>query len=265
MSLRTKLTVGLGFLFLIIFGLSIYSSYDIQTLSKDADRILRDNYDSLVYCSNMLVALDDMRTDVIGAIFMPHPNGSSGYASQLFENSRSTFENNLGAEKNNITETHEGEYATELARSYGLFLSLCRQMNGSGKNGGLYFSDLVPAYTNTRQAIVSINDLNMQAIERKNLAARQSADKMTISLAVVGAVLVILAFFYFWYFPFYVSNTMSYLAGKMKELLKDAGIALDVKTNDEAFILLQSISLLGSRLGTRKGREPVTRRVRRSP
>ena len=30
MSLRMKLTVGLGFLFVIIFALSIYSSYDIH-------------------------------------------------------------------------------------------------------------------------------------------------------------------------------------------------------------------------------------------
>jgi len=262
MSLRTKLTVGLGFLFIIIFALSLYSSFDIQRLSRDADRILRDNYDSLVYCKNMLVALDDMRTAAIDAIFIQNSSGVSAYASQLFESSKSAFENNLGAEKNNITETHEAEYVNELARDYGVFLGLCQQMNRSGKNGGSYFGDLVPAYSKAGQTIVSINDLNMQAIERKNLAAKQSADRMTISLAAVGAILVILAFFYFWYFPFYVSQTMSYLAGKMKDLLKDTGIKIDTKTNDEALILLHSINLLENKLAARKGREPVTRRAR---
>jgi len=62
MSLRMKLTVGLGFLFVIIFALFIFSSYDIRQLSNDADKILRDNYNSLVYCKDMLIALDDMRT-----------------------------------------------------------------------------------------------------------------------------------------------------------------------------------------------------------
>jgi hypothetical protein len=258
MSLRTKLTVGLGFLFLIIFALALYSSYDIQTLSRDADRILRDNYDSLVYCKNMLVALDDMRTAALGAVLMPGPGGA-GYSSRLLEKSREAFESNLGAEKNNITENHEGDYVKELTFDYGPFLSLCLQMISSGKSGGSYFNQMVPAYSDARNAIVRINDLNMQAIERKNLAARQSADKMTISLAVVGTILVILAFFYFWYFPFYISQTVAYLAGRMKDLLKNAGITVDTKTHDEAIVLLHSINLLENKLVTQKGKEPTSR------
>ncbi len=265
MSLRTKLTVGLGFLFAIIFVLSFYSSYAIHQLSNDADRVLRDNYDSLVYCKNMLVALDDMRSAANSAIFKPDSNGFSGYPSQLFETGRSSFETNLGAEGKNITETQEREYVTEMAHDYGLFLGLCRQVNRSGKNAALYFNDIMPAYSNTRQAIVSINDINMQAIERKNLATRHAASSMITSFAVVGAILVILAFFYFWYFPFYVSNTVSYLSKKMKELLVDAGIKIDTRTNDEAFILLQSIDLLEDKIAGKKAGEAVKRTVRRKP
>jgi hypothetical protein len=34
----------------------------------------------------------------------------------------------------------------------------------------------------------------------------------------------------------------------MKELLKNNGISFDTKTKDEAFVLLQSINLLGNKL-----------------
>ena len=262
MSLRTKLTVGLGFLFIIIFALSLYSSYNIQQLSKDADTILRDNYASLVYCKNMLFALDDMRTAASNVIFAPNPNGPSIDTLQLFENSESSFEANLSAEEGNITETHEREYVTELTHDYGLFLSLGQQMNRSGRNTSLYLDKMMPAYSRTRQTIMSINDLNMQAIERKNLTTRHNANKMITSFAVVGTLAIILAFFYFWYFPFYVSNTISYLAGKMRELLKNAGIKIDTKTKDEAFILLQSINLLENKLIKGEGKAPVKRRSR---
>jgi len=262
MSLRTKLTVGLGFLFLIIFALSFYSSYDIEQLSRDAERILRDNYDSLSYCKNMLIALEDMRTTVSSRIIAPDGNGLSSSSLRIFETSQSGFESNLKAEKNNITEIHEGDYVAELTRNYGLFLNLCMQINKSGGNTALYFNDFLPAYSNTRQTIININDVNMQAIERKNLATKHNADNMISTFAAVGAIFIILALLYFWYFPFYVSNTISFLAKRMKELLRDADIKMEEHTRDEAFILLQSINLLHDRLLTSKNKEPVKRRAR---
>ena len=262
MSLRMKLTVGLGFLFVIIFALFIFSSYDIRQLSNDADKILRDNYNSLVYCKDMLIALDDMRTAANRSSFITNPSGSFGYDSQLFQNSRSSFETNLSAEENNITETHEKEYAADLAQKYHLFLSFCQQMGKSGKATSMYADDIQLAYSSARQTIVKIDDLNMQAIERKNLTAKHNANNMTTTLLVVGALLVIIAFFYFWYFPFYVSHTVSYLSKKMKELLKNAGIKIDTRTSDEAFILLQSIDLLEDKLAKSRAKESMKRGAR---
>ena len=41
MSLGAKLTVGLGFLFLILFALAIYRMFDIEGLYQDAEKIKR--------------------------------------------------------------------------------------------------------------------------------------------------------------------------------------------------------------------------------
>ena len=99
MTLRTKLTIGLAFLFLIIFGLAIYSSLSIQRLSKDAESIIKDNYDSLVYCKNMLLSLDEMRTAVSGKVISGNATQMSYYDSSLFETSKATFELNLRNER----------------------------------------------------------------------------------------------------------------------------------------------------------------------
>ena len=251
MSLRTKLTIGLAFLFLIIFGLAIYSSLSIQSLSKDAESIIKDNYDSLVYCKNMLLSLDEMRTAVSGKVIGGNAAQMSYYDSSLFETSRANFELNLRKERGNITEVHEADYVAELDNDYKLFLSLSMQINREGDSNA-YLKDFVPAYMNTRQTIARINDLNMEAVERKNKSAGKDAKKMIISMAAVGSACIILAFFYFWYFPFFVSNSLSYLADKMRELLQDVGIKIDTQTKDEAFILLNSINLLENKLVKKK-------------
>jgi hypothetical protein len=38
----------------------------------------------------------------------------------------------------------------------------------------------------------------------------------------------------------------------MKNLIKESGMTMDIKTNDEAFIILQSINLLENKLGIKK-------------
>jgi len=166
MSLRSKLTIGLGFLFLIIFGLVIYSSFQIQQLSKDADNILKDNYASLVYCKNMLIALDEMNSTSSRKVFGSGQGKTFSYDLQLFESSKSIFDSNLIAEKHNITEIHENEYVAELDNDYSLFLSLSKQISEKGGNLSLYFNDFLPAAAKARQTIVKIDDLNMQAVER---------------------------------------------------------------------------------------------------
>ncbi len=44
--LKTKLSLGLGFLFLVILTFGILSLYYINRLSGDANRILKNNYES---------------------------------------------------------------------------------------------------------------------------------------------------------------------------------------------------------------------------
>jgi two-component system, NtrC family, sensor histidine kinase KinB len=244
MSLRTKLTVGLGFLFLIIFGMVIYSSFEIQLLSKASDNILKDNYASLVYCRNMFLALDQMSSTISGRMYSQDQNRTDSYNIQLFQTGQAAFESNLNAERKNVTEIHESEYLADLETSYRLFLNLSNQIKEKGGNLALYFGTFLPAASNLRQTISKIDDLNMQAVERKNQSTKHTASQMIISMGIVGTLSILLAFFYFWYFPFYVSNTISYLAKKMKALLQKAEIKADVTTKDESLVLLHSINLL---------------------
>ena len=56
MTIKTKLSLGLGFLFLIIFALAAFCSSHVGKLAQETDNILKDNYSSLVYSRNMSTA-----------------------------------------------------------------------------------------------------------------------------------------------------------------------------------------------------------------
>jgi hypothetical protein len=249
MKLKVKLSLGLGFLFFIIFALAFFCSYYVNKLSRDAENILKDNYDSIVYSRNMISALDDMRTSISSSIFNPNDDKKiTGYYLQLFESGKAEFEKNLNAEKNNITEIHEKEYVDELNRNYDIFLSLCDRIRKGTGSTSMYFNEVGPCYEKLKQSIHSINDINMQAVVRKSQLTRHDSANVITYMAGVASLCVILAFGYFWYFPFYVSNAISYLSNRMTELLKKTGIAPDITTDDETHVLLQSIKLLEKKL-----------------
>jgi hypothetical protein len=249
MTLKKKLSLGLGFLFLIIFVLVILNSLYIGKLSRDAENILKDNYKSLVYSKNMISALEDMRTAISSIVFNPtNDKKISDYYLKLFEAGRTEFENNLKSENGNITEIQEREQVATVNLGYVLYANLCLQIVKGEGGRALYFNEYQPAFEKLRHAINTINDINMQAVERKSQMTKHDSARIIDLMAVIGIICLILAFGYFWYFPFYVSNSIAYLSGRMKELLKKSGIILDTKTNDETFIILQAINLLENKL-----------------
>jgi hypothetical protein len=198
----------------------------------------------------MLSALDDTRTSISSTIFNPSDSKKlSDYYSQLFEAGRIDFEKNLKAENNNITEIHEKDYVDTLNRDYAVYMNLCDKIKNGLGTTSMYFNEVLPCYEKLKQSILNINDLNMEAVVRKSMIIKQQSVDVRTYMYATAVLCIILAFGYFWYFPFYISTTISYLSTRITELLKKAGIASDIKTNDEAYVILQSIKLLEKKLG----------------
>ena len=63
MRIKAKLTVGVGALFLLILALAIVSGWYVNQLKKDTNNILVANYNTLQYARNMLLSLEDVRSD----------------------------------------------------------------------------------------------------------------------------------------------------------------------------------------------------------
>lgn len=253
MSLKTKLSLGLAFLFLIIFSLGGICSYYVGKLGHESENILKNNYHSIVYAKNMLSGLDDMETSIHSIMYSSKDAASKfDYYLKLFELGKNVFESNLKSANNNITETHEKEYIERLNHNYEMFLALCLQLQKGSGDRSLYFNDFLPACEKMKYSINSIYEVNMQAVVHKSEVAKSDAARFLRYMAMIGTICLILALGYFWYFPTYISLSLNYLADRMRNLLKNIGITSDIKTNDEANVILQGINLLENKLGVKE-------------
>ena len=158
LRLKTKLGFGLGFLFIVILLFGILGIFYINKLSSDTNNIIKNNYETLVYNNNMLKALEELPQN---------------------KKALDDFENNLKKQENNITEIGEKEATNDVWKNFDEIKS-----NPSNHEN----------YVLIRQAIQVINDLNQNAILRKNAVAEKTASDATFWLTIIFSVFSLIAF-----------------------------------------------------------------------
>lgn len=213
MKLKTKLTIGISFLFIIILVFGILGIVSISKLSSDAKKILTNNYETLVYNNNMLKALDEL------------PESKTGFAD---------FEKNLSSQEKNITEYGEEDATKSLRKN---FEELKLQPNDSSN------------YRELRQAIQRINNINQNAILRKNDTAQSTASTAIFWLTIIFSILTIIAFTLTVNFPDVISTPIKALALGIKEIAnKNYGNRIHLKQNDEFGDLANAFNTMAEKL-----------------
>lgn len=214
MRIKTKLSLGFGFLFAVILLLGGLGTYYIHRLSKDSKHITKDNYESIVYAKNMMKALDEMAIDKKSSIVK--------------------FENNLKEQEKNITEEGEKELTSELRNEY--------------KN--LKMDSLKESEENLiRQKLYQIIEINLQAIVRKNIEANISADNAITYMSIIGATAILVTFSFILNFPGYIANPIRELTESIKEISrKNYSQRVHFKSNDEFGELASAFNKMAKKL-----------------
>ena len=101
-KLKTKLSLGLIFLFIVIVLFGVLGLFYINQLSKEGRQVLQNNQESLLYCNRMLQSLEDIRTQ---------------------KDAMAIFSDNLKRQQGNITEIGEREATDELTKNYNEMLA----------------------------------------------------------------------------------------------------------------------------------------------
>jgi len=213
MKLKAKLTFGVGFLFFMILLLAIVSGYYVYRLKKDTNNILVDNYNTLHYSRNMLLALEDLHTNEKGI---------------------AQFEHNLSLQKRNVTEPGERAVTERIDHH---FLSLAKQLKDSTIAADLH------------KDIFQLMYLNMQAIENKNNIANATAEKAILAISIVGAICFMIAFVLLVNLPLAIAGPIVQLTDSIKQIAAgNYKRRLHFKRKDEFGEVAQSFNTMAQKL-----------------
>jgi PAS domain S-box-containing protein len=213
MKLKTKLGLGLSFLFVVIITFGVLSFFYINRLSNDSKSVLKNNLESLIYSNNMLKQLE---------------------AIPLNKEAIINFDTNLKSQEANITEPGEKEATQEIRKN----LSLLLKHEGDANTYGLI-----------RQSIQTINDLNQQAIARKNAVAKKTAEDAILWLSIIFVVLGLITFTFVINFPSVISTPVRALNDGIREIAnKNYSKRIYLKQTDEFGDLANAFNSMAEKL-----------------
>lgn len=190
MTLRTKVLLAQAPLALVLGLLGIASIGTVSVLGRQSERILADNYRSVLAAQRMKEALE--RLDSAAAFRVA---GRPDKAASLESPNRARFEQELTAQEHNITEPGEAEATAKLRALWTMY---SQQLDEFGKPSSpeeqraYYFDRLHPTFEKVRDAADYVLDLNQDAMVRKSEEAQRAARRQNTALivATMSALLV---------------------------------------------------------------------------
>ncbi|HET7898144.1 MAG TPA: HAMP domain-containing protein, partial [Flavisolibacter sp.] len=206
--------MGTFFLFLLLLLTGGFGIYYIASLKKEGKNVLKDNYESLLYCHTMQKELNKLTDN--------HPQALND------------FEAALSKQEQNITEPGEEQATAEVRKGFSQL-----KAGDTGQTNLQAMED----------AIQSILALNMQAIQRKSSAAEKTAGDALTIIIVLGSLVFLIAFSFLINFPSVVTNPINRLAEAIKEIAnKNYSHRVHLDNKDEFGALASAFNEMAERL-----------------
>lgn len=219
MKIKTKLRLGFGFLFVVVIFFGSISLFYMNEISVSSKVILKDNYESLSYTGKIRAILDDNRLPL-----------SQGVASE--------FNTQLSLEEKNITEKEEGNAVHALRRAFQQITDPVTDM-----------AVKQDAVGQARLQLRIIDQVNMNAIVRKNDAAQQGVEKAATYLILAASICFLILFSFVVNFPSFVANPLREFSDAIKEISqKNYKQHLKFKGTDEFSELATEFNAMVSQL-----------------
>ena len=188
MKIKTKLRLGFGFLFVVVIFFGAMSLYYMNKISVSSKVILKDNYESLRFSRSMRTIIDENE--------LPLPLAAGR-----------KFAEQLNNEQKNVTEKGEGKAVALLAES---FRGITDQSASPAAQK--------QALKNAQSQLRTIDELNMNAIVRKNDQAQQGVERAATYLITAASFCFIILFSFSVNFPGFVANPLREFSEAIKEI-----------------------------------------------
>src|SRR5450631_2986031 len=213
MRLKTKLSLSLVFLFIVILLFGILGIVNINLLNREFNQVLKSNHESIVYSNNMLKALDEVK---------------------IQKNAIPIFEENLVKQEGNITEIGEKEATQELRKNF-------NELKANPEDP--------TNYPEIRASLSQILDLNEMAVLRKHNQAQRTADNAKLWLTAIFSILTLISFTFIFNLPGIISNPIKKLSEGIAAIAdKNYSKRIVIQRKDEFGELAKSFNDMAGRL-----------------
>ncbi|MFL5396920.1 MAG: ATP-binding protein [Myxococcales bacterium] len=175
MTLRAKLLAAQAPLALVLLLLGVVSLRTVNDLGRSSQRILQDNYRSVLAAQRMMEALQRLDSAALSAAAGKPQRAEADAAPSL-----RAFEQELAVQENNITEPAEANATREVRESwddYRAKYERFRTLPNADEARRVYFAELEPAFARAKAAAQRILEINQDAMVAKSDDAHRIAQR----------------------------------------------------------------------------------------
>lgn len=246
LNLKTKLFFGFGFLFFMIVLIWIISTYFIYDLSNRSSAMLKENYETVESTKFLLQSIDEIKNQQLNYYY----RGEVAFNESLYNSNLEIFRKHLIAAANNITEDGEQVVVEQLTQNFQQYIaSFERLKTMSEVNADLFMDELIPQFSSTRNLIVSLWDMNMDAIRFKNSLLKASAQRAFVLTSVIGLICFIISALFLFKYPKNIANPIGELLRGITEIAnRNYSKRLDFHSNDELGELAKAFNVMAAKL-----------------
>jgi methyl-accepting chemotaxis protein len=252
-SIRTRFTLGMIFLFIIISVLAVFSGYYLNKLSDKTSAILKENYLSVVYAREMSEGLMNINQEINTWYVTKRDADSLKIEKELKQISLS-----LLSAKNNITEPGEEklvsgieatylEYRDSVLKSIKLVKSSAAIIYLQNKSGDLY------------QQLSILSQMNGKALEVKTDDAKASSKNALTKMTIMASLCFLIGMSFSYSFATYFNRRFFQLYNGLKEVVSsNFEQHLFFDGNDEFYEISLVINEMADKLKKDKQKMSVT-------
>ena len=213
LSIRTKFTLGMVFIFIIILVLLGFSAFYLNKLSNKTSAILKENYLSVVYAREMSEGLLNINQEITTGYLL-----NKNLDSQIIQKELGTINKSLQLEKGNITEPGEDKLVAGIEQGFVEYHDSIVKFMGSKPSADriLFFQKKLGSLS---QQLVLLSQMNGKAIEAKTDDAKVSAKNALTGMTILGSFSFLIALSFIYSFASYFNERFFQLYNGIKEIV----------------------------------------------
>jgi two-component system, NtrC family, sensor histidine kinase KinB len=212
-SIRTRFTLGMIFLFLIILVLAVFSGYYMNKLSTKTSAILKENYLSVVYAREITEGIMKINQEVTTSFLM-----NRNVDTLKISKEHNFINRSIASEKNNITEPGEDKLVSGIETGYSEYRDsvsefIKRKKSTAGmlylqnKSGDLY------------QQLLVLSQMNGKALEVKTDDAKISSKSALTRMTVLATLCFLIGMSFTFSFTSYFNQRFFQLYNGIKTMV----------------------------------------------